>query len=283
MHRLPRRSTLWGGGAAKVPSPLRGGTGWGFNADKAAILRSVPRQTEGPDHTVLTALHTEEATPLVLFAGEIFEPMLSGALFWRAQRTLLVADLHLEKFSSYASSGQLLPPYDTALTLKRLAHDLKTTGAERVIALGDSFHRDAGTRSLMSADRDGLTMLVESVDWLWLAGNHDPAPHALGGTCASFVALGEVLLVHEPRRAEVGVIAGHLHPAAHIAINGRSVKRPCFAHDTGLLILPAYGSTTGSINVLGPAFSGLFARSQLQVTMLGRDRLYPVSPRRLVA
>ena len=28
-----------------------------------------------------------------------------------------------------------------------------------------------------------------------------------------------------------GIIAGHLHPSAHIAMNGRSVRRPCFVHD----------------------------------------------------
>ena len=34
---------------------------------------------------------------------------------------LAVADLHLEKGSSFAARGQLLPPYDTAATLARLA------------------------------------------------------------------------------------------------------------------------------------------------------------------
>ena len=33
---------------------------------------------------------------------------------------LLVADLHLEKGSTFAARGVLLPPYDTAATLARL-------------------------------------------------------------------------------------------------------------------------------------------------------------------
>ena len=57
---------------------------------------------------------------LLSFAGHTFEPLLSGALYWRAESMLLVADLHFEKFSSYARRGQMLPPYDTGLTLKRL-------------------------------------------------------------------------------------------------------------------------------------------------------------------
>src|SRR5664279_1309896 len=95
------------------------------------------------------AWQTEEAVVLLNFAGHTFEPLLSGALFWRAESMLLVADLHLEKFSSYARTGQMLPPYDTGLTLKRLERDLEATKAERVVALGDSFHRDYGPDTLL--------------------------------------------------------------------------------------------------------------------------------------
>ena len=37
------------------------------------------------------------------------------------------------------------------------------------------------------------------------------------------------------------------------------------------------------MNILGPTFHGLFDYQSLEVTMLGRNRLYPVSTRRLVA
>ena len=40
----------------------------------------------------------------------------AGALYWPEQGLLAVADLHLEKGSSFAARGQLLPPYDTAET-----------------------------------------------------------------------------------------------------------------------------------------------------------------------
>src|SRR5205823_14495426 len=82
---------------------------------------------------------------LLRFGREVFEPMPSGALHWRSEQTLLVSDLHLEKFSSYAGSGQLLPPYDTGMTLRRLEADIIETGAQTVIALGDSFHRYNGS------------------------------------------------------------------------------------------------------------------------------------------
>jgi DNA ligase-associated metallophosphoesterase len=235
------------------------------------------RQSAAP-----AAAETEEPQVLLRFAGHAFEPLLSGALLWRAESMLLVADLHLEKFSSFARRGQMLPPYDTGLTLQRLERDLARTGATRVVALGDSFHRDEGTTTLLEADRRRLLALCGRAHWTWLSGNHDPAPHALGGVCRARLEHRGLTLVHEPRRGTPGMIAGHLHPAAAVHANGTATRRPCFVHDGNLLLLPAYGAGTGSMNILGPAFAGLFDLPALEVTMLGRARLYPVSTRRLV-
>jgi uncharacterized protein len=216
------------------------------------------------------------------FAGQIFEPLPSGALYWHAQKTLLVADLHLEKMSSFARRGQMLPPYDTGLTLKRLEADMRRTGAQRVVSLGDSFHRDEGTTTLSDADRAHIDLMTDMAEWLWLSGNHDPKPHALGGRCLPEMDLAGLQLTHHPRRGTAGLVAGHLHPAAHILMEGRSTRRPCFVHDNRLMILPAYGSSAGSINIMSPAFVGLFHWPGLEVTMLGKDRTYPVSTKRLV-
>ncbi|MDB5541843.1 MAG: hypothetical protein JWQ89_3570 [Devosia sp.] len=216
------------------------------------------------------------------FAGHSFEPLPSGALWWAAERTLLVADLHLEKLSSYAKRGNLLPPYDTGLTLRRLEADIARTGATEIIALGDSFHRDEGSTTLLDADRLRLAALMGKARWTWISGNHDPAPHGLGGSCVAGLERAGLTLTHQPTRG-AGLIAGHLHPAAHVSINGRSVRRPCFVHDGRVMVLPAYGAATGSVNILSPAFVGLLHWPSLEVAMIGRGRVYPVSPRRLVS
>lgn len=221
-------------------------------------------------------------TPILRFAGHNFEPLPSGGLYWHARRTLLVADLHLEKMASFARRGQMLPPYDTGLTLARLEADLRRTGAEQLISLGDSFHRADASKLLTNSDRMRIERLTDMVDCIWLSGNHDPAPHAIGGICMPELELASLTLTHEPRRGTTGLVAGHLHPAAHLHIEGRSTRRPCFVHDNRLLIIPAYGSSTGSINILSPAFVGLLHWPSIEVTMLGKDRTYPVSPKRLV-
>ena len=219
---------------------------------------------------------------MLRFAGHNFEPLPSGALFWRARQTLLVADLHLEKMASFARRGQMLPPYDTAMTLARLETDLRRTGARRLIALGDSFHRPDSAGLLTPADRMRLDAITDSVDCLWLSGNHDPAPHEIGGTCLEHLELDGLLFTHEPQKGRTGLVAGHLHPAARLAMDGRTTRKPCFVHDNRLMILPAYGSSTGALNILSPAFLGLFHWPALEVVMLGRDRTYPVPVKRLV-
>lgn len=228
------------------------------------------------------AVLEREESALIHFSGHNFEPLLSGALHWPAERALLVADLHFEKHSSFARRGSFLPPYDTGLTLRRLAADVEQTGATTVIALGDSFHRDYGTETLIDADRKVLDGLTDRARWIWLCGNHDPSPHTLRGDCLPHLSLRGLTLTHHPRRAK-GLIAGHLHPAARVVINGRSVRRPCFVHDGSTMILPAYGSGAGSINIVSAPFAGLLDWQRLEVTMIGRDKLYPVSAKRLVA
>lgn len=222
-------------------------------------------------------------SPVLRFAGHNFEPLASGALYWRARETLLVADLHFEKMASFARRGQMLPPYDTAMTLARLETDLRRTGARHLIALGDTFHRVDAHSLLTNSDRMRLDAITDTVSCIWLSGNHDPEPSSLGGTCLPELELDGLVLTHQPARGQKGLICGHLHPAARILVNGRSTRKPCFVHDNRLMILPAYGSSTGAINIMSPAFIGLFHWPALEVTMLGRDRTYPVPTKRLVA
>jgi DNA ligase-associated metallophosphoesterase len=211
--------------------------------------------------------------------GLVVEAQPEGALWWADERLLVVADLHLEKGSSFARRGQMLPPYDTTETLARLALLIGRLLPRIVVALGDSFHDDGGAKRLHSRDRATLAALQAGREWMWIAGNHDPRPHGLGGTCAGELALGPVTFRHEPKPgASMGEIAGHLHPAAIVAGSGKWVRRKCFAGDGHRLVLPAFGAYAGGLNVLDAAFAGLFAASTFRAFMLG-DRVYPVSPR----
>jgi len=214
----------------------------------------------------------------IAIAGEraVCDP--SGALYLPADRLLVVSDLHLEKGSSYARRGSFLPPYDTIATLKRLAAVVARWQPSIVVSLGDSFHDAGGSGRMPESFREHLLSMMSGRDWYWVAGNHDPAPpESLPGHWVSELALGSLVFRHEPARGAAGEIAGHLHPGARIVQRGRSVRRACFASDGLRMVMPAFGSLTGTLNVLDRAFAGLFSRDMLTAYMLGRDRVYPIA------
>ncbi len=76
-------------------------------------------------------------------------------------------------------------------------------------------------------------------------------------------------------------MAGHLHPAARVIGRGKSVRRRCFAGDGFRLILPAFGSYAGGLDVCDRAFAGLFRMDSFRAFVLGEDRVYPVGPKAL--
>ena len=82
------------------------------------------------------------------FANAEFVAAGEAALFWPEHGTLLVADLHLEKASSYALRGQMLPPYDSRATLSELAGLAQRYDAKAVWCLGDNYHDNGGEARL---------------------------------------------------------------------------------------------------------------------------------------
>jgi hypothetical protein len=216
----------------------------------------------------------------VAVAGVTLVADLAGALYWEDERLLVVSDLHLEKGSSYAMRGVLLPPYDTIATLGRLGAVIARFDPKTVIALGDSFHdRDAHQR-LSPANRDILGALQARRDWIWIAGNHDPAlPQNLGGVVASDVAIGAVTFRHEPTGAK-GEIAGHLHPKARVSARGRAMERRCFASDGERLVMPSFGAYTGGLNIRDAAFAKIFGALGFAAHVLGDHRVHTVAASR---
>ncbi len=217
-------------------------------------------------------------------AGGSLEPDAAGALWIAAERALVVADLHLEKGSAHAARRIMLPPYDTAATLARLALAVARYRPRVVVALGDSFHdRRAGER-MAAIDRVGLRALTAGRDWIWIAGNHDPdPPEGVGGTALPSLCLGPLTLRHEPSPTPVaGEIAGHLHPVARVWSAAGSTRRRCFVADGARCVMPAFGAYAGGLNILDVAFASLF-EGAARAYALGRDRIYRVPLSRCAA
>ena len=215
----------------------------------------------------------------------------SRALYWPAERALLVADLHLEKASFFAGHGQMLPPYDSRETLERVADNIRRTGAQRVITLGDNFH-DAGGAARLEPHACGmLEALTRAVDWVWITGNHDigrdgtRAEAQCGGTPVEELELAGVVLRHMAKRGETAPeISGHFHPKLMLKIRQRRISRPCAvlaANENGpkgetihRLIAPAFGAFTGGMPAGDPAIlRALQPASRIEALVPAKGRL----------
>jgi len=231
-----------------------------------------------------TSTGMPELPSVILLAHHALKPLAAGAIYWEAEQTLIVADLHLEKGAAYAARGKMLPPYDSRTTLRGLAALIMNLAPSRIVALGDSFHTSEVATRLGMEDRDEIARLQEGREWFWITGNHDPElPLSIGGIVCAALTIAGITLRHEPSPdAATPEIAGHLHPAARIARRGEVVRRKCFATDGSRIVMPAFGAYTGGLNVLDEAFTGLFTRPRLEAWMMGRSTVYPVLARSLL-
>lgn len=205
------------------------------------------------------------------------QALAEGALWIESARALVVSDLHLEKASAIARSGQMLPPYDTRATLALLEALIARLEPLLVVSLGDSFHDPAGPARLDAADRACLRGLLAGREWIWIEGNHDhAAAAALGGRAALEWEAAGLLLRHEPRPGGGAEVAGHLHPCARVSGPHGSLRRRCFVTDGQRLIMPAMGALTGGLNVRDPVFAPLLAADHAAL-VLGRGRVLPAA------
>lgn len=223
-------------------------------------------------------------TPLeFLCAGERLEAWPSGALHWPARRLLAVADLHLEKGSSYAVNAlKLLPRHDTRETLSALAQLIAALRPETVVCLGDSFHDREAVERLPPAERAEIERLTRLARFVWIAGNHDPAPPPPGwGHVAEEIADAPLVFRHEAQFGPArGEISGHYHPVAALSVRARGLRRRCFLTDGDRVILPAFGAYTGGLNALDPAITQLFP-DDYDALVVGRDAVRRLSWRQL--
>jgi DNA ligase-associated metallophosphoesterase len=194
----------------------------------------------------------------------------------------VVADLHLEKGSSYAARGQMLPPYDTRETLRRLEAEVTELTPAAVILLGDTFHDRRSEDRLARDDAGRLRALAVGRTLIWVIGNHDAdGPQRLPGEAVDELELAGLTFRHEPQPgAQPGEVAGHLHPAAKVRAPRGTVRRRCFVTDGERAILPAFGAYAGGLNVRDLAFAGLFVRPPLAAA-LGPSRVRAVGWRQL--
>jgi uncharacterized protein len=209
----------------------------------------------------------------IMLAGVRLALLPSGVLWWPATGLMAAGDLHLGRAERAARTGAaLLPPYETAETLDRLAAEVARLRPRTVLLLGDSFDDMAAAGGMDDAVLDRLMRLAAGRRWIWIAGNHDPGPAALPGSHRAEWREGPLVFRHIAAaaaaagsgpggaRREVGAhgeVSAHFHPKARLCLRGQPIARPCFLADGARLILPAFGTYTGGLDIRDAAFDGL--------------------------
>jgi DNA ligase-associated metallophosphoesterase len=226
----------------------------------------------------VTALRkNKQTTHEIELKGQLALLDLTGAMVLPAHDTLLVADLHFEKGSSFARRGMMLPPYDTRETLLALSDAVFRFDPKTVIALGDSFHDIGGPDRLGEEERTTLADVQKGRDWIWVTGNHDRIlPDSIGGQVVEEISLGSLTLRHEPMAGQQAEIAGHLHPVGKVVMRGRSTRRRCFLTDGQRCVMPALGAYAGGLNACDAAFKPLFPNG-FTAHLIGTERIFAIA------
>ncbi|QFU07394.1 hypothetical protein PARPLA_01083 [Rhodobacteraceae bacterium THAF1] len=213
-------------------------------------------------------------------AGAHLRLLSTGALWWPDEGTLVVSDLHLCKSERIARrSGQMLPPYETRDTLARLDADVLATKARTVICLGDSFDDDAAREGLGEAETLWIQRMQAGRQWIWITGNHDPAPTDIGGTALDDLEIGPLIFRHIADPNAQAEVSGHYHPKARLALRGKLISRPCCLYDDARAILPAYGTYTGGLDWTAPVLAGLMGANACAILTGQRPCAVPMPQR----
>lgn len=217
-------------------------------------------------------------TPLaVALAGTELWLLPDKAVYWPAERALLVADLHLGKAAAFRRLGQPVPQGTTEANLQRLDQLLARHDCRRLIVLGDFLHARESLAPALLARLQAWRRAHPALEITLIRGNHDrhagdPPPALDIAVVDEPLLLGPFALRHEPL-AYPGrhVLAGHLHPVFRLRGRGRQQLRlPCFCLGSQVSLLPAFGAFTGGLEIEAAAERRIYLAADGAVWPLAR-------------
>lgn len=206
----------------------------------------------------------------------------AGILWLPSLGVLCAADIHFEKGSFFERFATFLPPYDTPTTLDRLEDVITKLKPRRFIALGDSFHDRDAARRMAPDHKERLNTLISSVKtWVWIEGNHDPGISlGVGGEYLPHYDIAGIRFHHmtttrpENDLGKSYEISGHYHPKTSVTLKGHRMSGACFVRTGRKLILPAFGSYTGGLDIDSKEFLEVAPLADRDVYLSYRERVY---------
>ncbi len=189
----------------------------------------------------------------IIVGGQQLVLLPEAAVYWPAERTLLIADPHFGKAAAFRARGVPVPERTTDDTLARLDRALDHSAAQRLVILGDFLHARAGRSETLLAAVATWRSRHTALPILLIRGNHDDRagdpPDDWGIDCQDEpVGSPPFVWRHAPAASAEGyVLAGHVHPAVSLSgPGGLSATLPCFYFGRDYGLLPAFGDFTGT-------------------------------------
>ncbi len=217
----------------------------------------------------------------ITFGGITIQLTGEGMLWLPDTHTLVASDIHFEKSTFFSRFATFLPPYDSAEILDKLAAAIAKYQPQQFIALGDSFHDAQAVERLEISLLNRLNALIDRVgQWQWITGNHDPQiGESVAGNRVNEVTVQNIIFRHEAAANETRPeISGHYHPKASIALRGTRVSGACFLQAQNRLIMPAFGSFTGGLDINHVEITKFIPADVRQVYLLQQNMVFALNP-----
>jgi DNA ligase-associated metallophosphoesterase len=199
------------------------------------------------------------------------------AIYWKQQKALIAADVHMGKVGHFRKAGIAVPRNMEQSDLATLSDLIFEHRPEKLIFLGDLFHSD------MNADWEWFRMWRQQYPKLGIIlirGNHDIIHDQhyldLNIVLHDQLLMGPFLMRHHPlgeaglQQAAGYVFCGHIHPGVLLTGRGRqSITLPCFAFGDQQAILPSFGRFTGRVAIRQQQTDRIFGVLQDKVIVIG--------------
>ncbi len=185
------------------------------------------------------------------FTKHIFQLLPQKAIFWEAENTLIIADLHLGKASHFRKAGLAIPAKSSEADYENLESLLAHYQPNSLLILGDLFHSSYNNEWLQFG---ALIKKFPEISFELVMGNHDilclESYNSIGLKLLSETLIKDnIIFSHHPlANLPEGQInfAGHIHPGVQlVGLGKQKITMPCFYFKNTSFILPAFGALTG--------------------------------------
>lgn len=182
--------------------------------------------------------------------GELLELYPQKAVFWKKEKMLLLADMHLGKVNHFRRSGIPVPVKANDKNIEILIDLMWKTKPERVVCLGDLFHSHYNPEWEVFGE---VVKHFTAVSFELVLGNHDIMSEQQyirkGIKLYDKMRINDFLFTHHPLETvpdHVYNLSGHIHPSVQLNGKGKqSVTLACFHFGKSQGLLPAFGMFTG--------------------------------------